>query len=142
MKEIQEMKILVVDDDKASLTLIKNILVRGGYKKIQTAGSGEEGFESMKNSLPDLILVDMRMPRMNGDEFCRMLKTKEVTKQIPVIMVTCSGEADTIKKSFDAGVIDYITKGGEPAVLLSHVEAALVTKRTYDQRREEMYSNK
>ena len=146
MKDIHEMKILIVDDDKVCIAFNKSILGKNGYKEIQTAMSGEEGLKSVKEDPPDVILLDVIMPGMNGYEVCRKVRANEATRHIPIIMVTSgdeSGDQDSsIKNSFEAGATDYISKPPKSVVLSSRLESALAIKYTHDQLKEEIHKRK
>ena len=88
MKNLVGMKILVVDDDPVIQELIKNMLAENGYENIQTAGSGEEALEMMKQNPPDLVVLDILLPGMQGYEVCRKMRANKATIHIPVLMIT------------------------------------------------------
>lgn len=119
-------KILIVDDSDIILMVEKMILKRGKFEII-VAKDGIEAVEKADTLLPDLILLDIIMPNMNGFEVCSRLKTQEKTKNIPIIMVTTRGEEKNIEKAFDCGCSDYITKPIDATQLLSKVEQLLNT---------------
>jgi len=103
-------KILLVDDIESVRMLIKLILKNVSYD-IEEAKDGLEAYSKCTNgSLPDLILMDILMPKMDGIECCRRLKKSAATKSIPIIMVTTRGENENIQNAFAAGCNDYITK--------------------------------
>jgi len=101
--------ILVVDDDKDMNDLICAILSEAGYKTISVA-SGEKGLESAHQDRPDLVLLDIQLPRMDGIEVCRAISSNEDTKAIPVIMVTIKKELSVKLSSYIAGARRFISK--------------------------------
>lgn len=102
--------ILVVDDEPNIVKLVESRLKANGYDVV-SAGNGKQGFEKAKEAKPDLILMDIMMPVMSGDEALAQLKADPATKDIPVIMLTAKQEADDIVKCVvDGGAADYIVK--------------------------------
>jgi CheY-like chemotaxis protein len=117
---LERKKILLVDDSSLVLRVEQLILSKGPYELI-TAGDGQEGLERALADPPDLILMDLVMPRMDGFEAVRRLRANEATKMIPVIMVTTLGDADSMEAGFVAGCSDYVTKPIEATLLLAKV---------------------
>ena len=118
-------KILVVDDEIHIVQIVKfNLEKRGGYEVI-TAKNGEEGLETAKNQMPDLILSDVMMPKMSGFQFCEALKRDAELKKIPFIILTAKGQENDIKTGTDLGADDYITKPFSPKALLEKVAEIL-----------------
>ena len=113
-------KILVVDDSKTAMFMVTTILRKGPYTVI-TADDGQRAVEVATSERPDLILMDVIMPRMTGFEACRELKQREDTKAIPVILVTTRGEEDNVETSFASGCNDYVTKPINAQELLAKV---------------------
>jgi len=109
-------KILIVDDTKDILLVVSRRLESWGYK-VFTADSGEEGLRVAETELPDLILLDIMMPKMKGRDVCARLKANPATQEIPVIFLTALGLADHIKAGMDLGAEDYIVKPFEPSEL-------------------------
>ena len=101
--------VLVVDDDPFALTLTKDVLVAAGYSII-TAANGQLGLDAANAKKPDLILLDVMMPKMDGYTTLNMLKSNPSTKQIPVIMVTAVGYELNKTLAVNMGSVDYITK--------------------------------
>ncbi len=130
--DLHRMKILVVDDNEDNLDLIEAILSEEGYENILRATSAEEMFEILKREKPDLILLDIMLPGMDGYEACRRLKQSEEWRDIPVIMVTAKTSPEDLKRGFEVGAIDYIEKPINDVELLARVESALKTKLEID----------
>ena len=101
--------ILVVDDTRANLRLLVSILSENGYK-VRPAPNGQRALAVAKKSLPDLILLDVNMPGMNGYEVCEQLKADEHTRHIPVIFISALNEVLDKVRGFEVGGVDYITK--------------------------------
>jgi CheY-like chemotaxis protein len=117
-------KILLVDDSRTSLFMEQMILKKGPYDLI-TAGDGQEAVEKAESERPDLILMDVVMPRMTGFEAVRALRGREATRAIPIIMVTTRGEAGNLEIGFQSGCTDYVTKPIDPIVLMAKVRVHL-----------------
>lgn len=108
-------RILLVDDSKTVILMERMILAQRPYDLIE-ASDGLEGVEKAQRERPDLILMDVIMPRMNGFEACRRLRAAAETAPIPIILVTTGGDAQTISVGREAGCNDHVTKpinGGE-----------------------------
>ena len=117
-------KILVVDDDIDSLKLIGLMLQRNGYEVI-AASAGNQALTKAASERPDLIILDIMMPDMNGYEVTRRLRKNPDTQRIPIIMFTAKTLIDDKVAGFEAGADDYLTKQTHPAVLASRVKAIL-----------------
>lgn len=102
-------KILLVDDSQTVLLMEKMILSKGPYSVV-TANDGEEAVRKAAAEKPDLILLDVIMPKMNGFEACRALREQEATSATPIIMVTTRGEENNVETGYASGCSDYITK--------------------------------
>jgi DNA-binding response OmpR family regulator len=111
-------KILVVDDSKTAQMMTALIVKKADFE-VSTASDGEEGFQKALSERPDIILMDVMMPKLNGFEACRRLHDHEATKTIPVIMVTTRGEVDNIEIGYSAGCVDYVTKPVNSVELLA-----------------------
>lgn len=111
--------ILVVDDDKTNLTLAQKILLP--HYRIAASNSGMAALKYLENNRPDLILLDINMPEMDGFEVMEKLRQKEETKSIPVIFLTADNLAETEVRCFQVGAIDYVAKPFVPDILLSRV---------------------
>jgi DNA-binding response OmpR family regulator len=113
-------KILLVDDSSTILMMEKFILRNGPYDLV-TATNGEEGVRKAAEHLPDLILLDVIMPKMGGFEACRLIRDAEETRSIPIIMVTTRGEAANVEAGWANGCTDYVTKPINSIELLAKV---------------------
>lgn len=125
-------RILIVDDDVDSLKLIGLMLQRQGYE-IATANNGQQAIIRANAEQPDLIILDIMMPDMDGYEVCRRLRHDTTTQGIPIIMFTAKTQVDDKVAGFEAGADDYLTKPTHPAELASRVKAVLA--RSAAQRR-------
>lgn len=119
-----DLKILLVEDERDLLELLKYNLDREGYE-VFTAETGEDGLKQVRSIGPDLILLDLMLPSMDGLEVCRSLKAKADTADIPVIMLTAKGEETDIVRGLELGADDYITKPFSPRILMARVKAVL-----------------
>lgn len=117
-------KLLVVDDEEDILELLKYNLEREGYSVI-TAQSGEEAVELAGLSSPDLILLDLMLPGINGLEVCRILSRGDRTSAIPIIMLTARAEEADIVAGLELGADDYISKPFSPRVVTARVRSVL-----------------
>ncbi len=125
------MKILIIDDSPDALAVAKARLVNEGHE-ILCAGGGREGIETAGCENPDLILLDVDMPDINGFDVCRKLKADPVLCMIPVIFLSGSGGQDEKVKGLDIGAVDFVTKPFDAFELRARVNAALRTKRMQD----------
>ena len=113
-------KILLVDDSRTSLFMEQMILKKGPYDLV-LASDGAEGVSKAESERPDLILMDVVMPKMTGFEALRELRARESTCDIPVIMVTTRGEGENVETGFASGCTDYLTKPIDAVALLAKV---------------------
>ena len=123
--------ILVVDDQPANLRVVSALLGRHGYS-VSTANSGDEALELAQADVPDLVLLDMMMPGMDGFELLAAFKANEALMGVPVIFLTASQDRDMLLRAFDAGAVDYVTKPFMPEELRARVGAHLGLKLTRD----------
>ena len=119
-------RVLVIDDDPKILKLIATILSREEDFEVSTAESGFQAGLKISNWLPDIILLDMLMPEMDGYEVSRQLKSDERTKDIPIIAVTVLKEPKEIKKMNSCGITDYISKPFKSEELVNKVKKHLL----------------
>lgn len=125
-------QILVVDDALINLKLLTEILIKRGYR-VRPASSGQLALKSVAAATPDLILLDIKMPDMDGYEVCRRLKSDERSRSIPVIFISALDEAADKLKGFDAGGVDYVVKPFHAAEVLARVETHLTLRRLQKQ---------
>jgi len=118
-------KILVIDDEEDLLDLVTVRLEAAGYKVI-SASSSQEGLEKVHQEKPDLVLLDVMMPGIDGFELLRRLKDDPDAKYIPIIMLTCRGDSESIFKAEDLGAKDYIIKPFDSKELIGLVEKYLI----------------
>lgn len=123
--------ILIVDDEEDVLELVRFNLEKDGYK-IYTAVSGEEALEKARAKLPDLIILDLMLPGIDGLEVCKKLKNDNKTQNIPVIMLTAKSEEADIVTGLEIGAQDYITKPFSPKVLVARVKRNLQRVTAHD----------
>lgn len=116
--------ILVVEDDLDIRELISFNLVNEGHQVFE-ANDGEVGIDKARNNNPDLILLDLMLPGIQGLDVCRIIKSDQETKEIPIIMVTALGQEEDIVKGLETGADDYITKPFSIKVLIARVNAVL-----------------
>ena len=121
-------KILLVDDSSTILMMEKFILRNDPYDLI-VATDGEEAVRKAIAQQPDLILLDVVMPRMGGFEACRLIRENAVTSSIPIIMVTTRGETDSVERSYLGGCNDYVTKPVNANELLTKIRNLLGSSR-------------
>jgi len=134
-REYQSMpkeKILVVDDEEDILELLKYNLSREGYQ-VSCTTSGEKTLNLVKTETPDLIVLDLMLPGMDGLEVARRLKENPHTKNVPIVMLTAKGEEADIVTGLELGADDYVTKPFSPRILLARVRAVLRRKRQESQ---------
>ena len=117
-------RILLVDDEHDMVLVVSRRLESWGYE-VLTAETGEQGLRIAQEQLPDLVLLDIMMPKMKGREVCATLKADPRTKHIPIIFLTALGLADHIKAGMDLGAEDYIVKPFEPIQLKERVAICL-----------------
>ena len=124
--------VLIVDDSTLNLKVLGNTL-RGEGFSLAVAKSGREALEFVRKKLPDLILLDIMMPEMDGYAVCKRLKSGVVSKNVPVIFLTAKTDTDSIVRGFDAGGVDYVTKPFNTAELLARVRTQIRLKRASDE---------
>lgn len=118
--------IVCIEDDLAIQRVLSLALRVAGYE-VETASTGDAGLDLVLRTKPDLVLLDLMLPGLDGLSVCRRLRAEEETRAIPIIMLTAKGESDDIVRGLDAGANDYVTKPFEKDVLLARIRAALRT---------------
>jgi len=117
-------RILVVDDEEDLLELVNYNLSKEGYR-VTCVATGEDALTTARKLLPDLIVLDLLLPAVDGLEVCKRLKSDPTTKHIPVVMLTAKGEEADVVTGLELGADDYMTKPFSPRVLLARVKALL-----------------
>ena len=125
-------EILVVDDEPDTLALLTSILTEAGYR-VRPSDSGSLALASVENSPPDLILLDMRMPVMDGLEVCRQLKARKESREIPVVFVSGSADAEVRVDGLEIGAVDFVIKPFNRAELLARIRTHLELSRLRSQ---------
>ncbi|MBF0495949.1 MAG: SpoIIE family protein phosphatase [Deltaproteobacteria bacterium] len=133
MDDLTGMAIVAVDDDHSALLIIRKLIQSQGYTNIQCFSSSIQALDHVLENPPDLLLLDLRMPELDGMEFCRKVKSSQVFSHVPVIMITSNNDEQTLRDCFEAGAIDFIGKPPGRTELLARVKSALSLKRSYDQ---------
>jgi len=113
-------KILLVDDSKTVL-LVESMALKTGAYEVITAGDGEECLAKVAAEAPDLILLDLVMPRLDGFETCRRLRANPATRSVPIIIVTTRGETQNREAGYAAGCNDFVTKPVNAGELLAKI---------------------
>lgn len=119
-------KILVVDDEPTIVRLMEFILARQGHE-MQVAVNGEEALEKIRAHAPDLVLLDIMMPRIDGYEVARAVRADPATAGLPIIMLSAKAQEEDIRKGVEIGVDEYITKPFSPEHLV-HVVAGYLSR--------------
>lgn len=119
-------KVMIVDDEAHIVELVKVCLEDTDYEILE-AYTGQEALQKAKEEKPDLILLDVMLPKMDGYEVCKQLKSNQETQNIPVVMLTAKGQEVDKVKGFQAGADSYMTKPFSPLRLLTELEEKLST---------------
>jgi two-component system alkaline phosphatase synthesis response regulator PhoP len=117
-------RVLVVDDEETIRELVEHHLEREGYA-VRCAASGEAALKAARSERPDLVLLDLMLPGMDGLDVCKALKAGPDTSAVPVIVLTAKGEEADVVAGLEVGADDYVTKPFSPRVLLARVKAVL-----------------
>ncbi len=135
-KSVNNASILIVDDTIYNLRLLSLMLARQGYQ-VEQATNGAEALEKVNQKLPNIILLDIRMPEIDGYEVCKILKANPVTKEIPIIFISSIEEASEKVEAFSVGGVDYISKPFQLIEVLARIEThlrlCLLQKQLQDQ---------
>jgi len=116
--------VLVVDDEPMARTLLRLMLVRAGFE-VSEAENGFDALEKVEGNLPDLILLDVMMPGMDGFTVCQKVRAREETADLPIIMLSAKTDSDSINRGLLVGATKYLTKPISPEELTKHVRSAL-----------------
>jgi adenylate cyclase len=125
-------RILVVDDNETNRDILVTRLGKHGYELLQAA-DGDEALASAKQNLPDLILLDVEMPKLDGFEVCRRLKSDPSVPYMPIILCTARAASQDVVMGLEAGADEYLTKPIDQAALVARVRSMLRTKELHDQ---------
>lgn len=117
-------KILIIEDSPTIVSLLRNRIEDSGYETI-AANDGESGLQMIKEKMPDLIILDVKMPGMDGFEVCRIVKGDPNIKDIPIVFVTASAQKSDIEKYREVGGSGYITKPYEGKALVDEIKKVL-----------------
>lgn len=118
-------KILIVDDENDICELIEMCLHSNGFNNTKIANDGKSALEIAKKWQPDLILLDLMLPIVSGEEVCKALKENEITENIPIIMLTAKSSERDIIEGLDIGANDYVTKPFSNKILVARIKAQL-----------------
>jgi len=124
MVTVSRENVLVVDDERDILELVKYNLDKEGYT-VTTVASGEDALLATRSKLPDLIVLDLMLPGVDGLEVCRRLKADPKTSGIPIVMLTAKGDEADVVTGLELGAADYVTKPFSPKVLTARIRAVL-----------------
>ena len=125
-KKHNQAKILIVEDEPQINRLIELVLQSDGYYKIQKAFDGKEAFDLIKKDKPDLILLDVMIPEIEGFSLCKMIKEDKNLNSIQIIMLTAKKMESDILEGFKSGAVDYIEKPFSNKILLARIKAHLM----------------
>lgn len=117
-------RVLVVEDEEDILELVRYNLDKEGYR-VETVTSGEDAMRTARLNPPDLVVLDLMLPGIDGLEVCRLLKNNPQTSSVPIVMLTAKGEEADVVAGLELGADDYITKPFSPRVLVARVRAVL-----------------
>jgi two-component system alkaline phosphatase synthesis response regulator PhoP len=126
---LRKKKILVVDDEKELTSLVSLHMKMAGYE-VLTASNGEKALDISREEKPDLIILDLMLPKIDGLQVCELLRQDAATQHIPVIMLTARAETEDKLKGFEAGADDYVTKPFSPRELVARVKRVLARAET------------
>ncbi|MFV2058900.1 MAG: response regulator [Thiohalomonadales bacterium] len=130
-RQNSKFRILIVDDTLANVEVLSKTLRIMGYN-IAMANSGKKALSIVERIKPDLILLDVMMPEMNGIETCQRLKANEATRRIPIIFITAKTDIADIKQGFQVGAVDYIAKPFNDEEVRARVQTHLTLKKSHD----------
>ena len=128
-------RIVIIDDNARDAAIVRRMLERSGFHVLYAA-SGEEGLGIIQREPPDAVLVDYRMPGLDGYEVCRRIKSDPATQNIPVLMLTGADSAKNLVEGLESGADDYVTKAADFEIILARVRALLRVKAYQDELRQ------
>jgi DNA-binding response OmpR family regulator len=118
-------RILIADDERDIRELITFILTYAGHEVFPTS-NGEEAYQMAMQIIPDLMVLDVRMPRMTGYEVCEQIKSNRQTRDIPIVFLSAKGQESEVRMGIDVGADEYILKPFSPEQLLERVKSILI----------------
>ncbi len=136
--DIKSAKILIVEDEPQINRLIELVLQSSGYYNVKKAFDGKEAWKIIKEDKPDLVLMDVMLPEIDGFKLCKMIKDDSGLNSVKVIMLTAKKMEEDILKGFESGAVDYITKPFSNKILLARIKAHLMNSNINSQ---ETYKN-
>ena len=119
------MKVLIVEDDRSIQMVLELVLSRMAKCEVITAADGKEGLDKLKLHKPDVVLLDLMLPTMDGFEICQSAKADDSTRHIPIIFLTAQPQPSSITRAMSLGAIGYIIKPFDPLTLLNQINEAL-----------------
>jgi len=122
---IAKRRVLIVEDEEDVAGLIKRAVERGGEAETETVGSGDAALRAVSDRPPDLVLLDLNLPVLDGVEVCRILRSRSETRQLPIIILTARGTEDDRVRGLEIGADDYVTKPFSLRELTARVKAML-----------------
>src|ERR1019366_2682615 len=125
-------KILLVEDDPQAVGILEPILIAKGFS-VAVARDGVEGLEKVRLQSPDILLLDVTMPRMDGIELCRQLKSDEATRIIPIVMLTALMDMEKKLEALEAGADDFVNKPYNTLELVTRIKSLLKVKHLNEQ---------
>ncbi len=144
MPDFKHRTILIIDDDQSSIDLIAHILEKKGFTSVESALSAAQGIAKAQMKKPDIVLLDIVMPEMDGYTCCRKLRDIASEADMPIIMITGGGvdSEEAITRSYDAGATDFITKPIWKPELLTRIRCAIKLKEACDRMQKEIERRK
>ncbi|MBI4728953.1 MAG: response regulator [Acidobacteria bacterium] len=127
-KAVAGEKVLVVDDDRVILQLLEVNLEMEGYD-VRTAANGEQALSDVKVFRPDIVILDIMMPRMDGMEVCRRIQADPASADVPVVFLSAKAQDLDVRRGYELGVAAYLTKPFDPQELIDTVERVLAGER-------------
>ncbi len=124
MSENAAHSVLIVDDEPTARTMLRLILVRAGFEVLE-AQNGSEALEVVEGRLPDVMLLDIMMPGIDGFEVCQILRGQDRTADLPIIMLSARADAESVNRGLRLGATKYLTKPVMPDELTRHVREVL-----------------
>lgn len=119
------MKVLVVEDDRSIQMVLELVLTRMAKCSVITASAGPEALSKIQKELPDVVLLDLMLPGMDGFEICQRVKSDEATRQIPIIFLTAQPQPASVAKAMALGAAGYLVKPFDPIKIVDQINEAL-----------------